>query len=86
MASIRLPQEMEARLALLAAQTKRSKSFYVKEALEQYFENAARPAMTRAQRAARWLEENKEAIDAHNAWIDKHGVILPPLWEQHGAV
>jgi antitoxin CcdA len=30
----------------------------------------------RAEKARRWLEENREAIEAQNAWIEKHGVPL----------
>lgn len=38
MMTIRLPEELEARLAALAAKTHRSKSFYMKEALKEYLE------------------------------------------------
>lgn len=38
MVSIRLPEEIEHRLNQLAEVTQRSKSFYIKEALEQYLE------------------------------------------------
>lgn len=30
----------------------------------------------REARAARWLEENREAIEASNAWVEKHGLPL----------
>jgi antitoxin CcdA len=30
----------------------------------------------RAEKARRWQEENREAIEAQNAWIEKHGVPL----------
>ena len=39
MLTIRLPEEMEARLSVLADTTKRSKSFYVREALERSLED-----------------------------------------------
>jgi RHH-type rel operon transcriptional repressor/antitoxin RelB len=39
MLSIRLNAEMDSRLSALAAITKRSKSFYVKEALEMHMDN-----------------------------------------------
>jgi RHH-type rel operon transcriptional repressor/antitoxin RelB len=39
MFSIRLPKETEDRLSALSARTHRSKSSYVKEALEQYLED-----------------------------------------------
>lgn len=41
MTSIRLPDEMETRLDKLCALTKRSKSFYIKEALAQYLEDVS---------------------------------------------
>lgn len=37
--AIRLPEELETRLNNLAKKTHRSKSFYVREALEQYLED-----------------------------------------------
>lgn len=30
----------------------------------------------RAEKARRWQEENREAIESHNAWVEKHGVPL----------
>jgi len=27
-------------------------------------------------RSERWLEENKPALDAYNAWVEKHGLPL----------
>ena len=38
MVAIRLPQEMEDRLANLAEKTGRSKSFYIRQALEEHLE------------------------------------------------
>ena len=38
MISIRLPQEMEDRLATLAEKTGRSKSFFIRQALEEHLE------------------------------------------------
>jgi len=38
MLSVKLPEELESRLNNLAAKTKRSKSFYMREALERYLE------------------------------------------------
>ena len=35
----------------------------------------APPADTPEARAARWAEENAEAIEEHNAWIAKHGLV-----------
>jgi RHH-type rel operon transcriptional repressor/antitoxin RelB len=37
--AIRLPEEMESKLSALAKRTKRSKSFYVREAVESYLED-----------------------------------------------
>lgn len=33
------------------------------------------PADTPEARAARWAEENAGAIEEHNAWIAKHGLV-----------
>ena len=30
----------------------------------------------KAEKERRWLEENREAIAAHNEWVEKHGVPL----------
>ena len=37
--AIRLPEELESKLSALAKRTKRSKSFYVREAVESYLED-----------------------------------------------
>jgi RHH-type rel operon transcriptional repressor/antitoxin RelB len=39
MLSLKLPEELENRLKDLAIKTKRSKSFYIREALQQYLED-----------------------------------------------
>jgi len=39
MISVRLPEDLEKRLAILAKMTKRTKSFYVREALERFLED-----------------------------------------------
>ncbi|HOD71608.1 MAG TPA: ribbon-helix-helix domain-containing protein [Deltaproteobacteria bacterium] len=39
MLSVRLPKELEDRLTALAETTKRSKTFYIREAIENYLEN-----------------------------------------------
>lgn len=41
MTSVRLPENVEIRLERLCGMTKRSKSFYIKEALERYMEDIA---------------------------------------------
>lgn len=28
------------------------------------------------QTPAEWMKENKEAIESHNAWVEKHGLAL----------
>lgn len=33
-----------------------------------------------AERKRRYIEENKESIAAHNAWVEKHGVLITPMW------
>lgn len=30
----------------------------------------------RAEKGRRWLEENRDAIEAHNRWVEQHGVPL----------
>lgn len=43
--------------------------------LSQTCEAALRDA-TKAEREAKWLEENRAAIEASNAWVEKHGLPL----------
>lgn len=42
-------------------------------------EEALGEAVRRAE-AERWLAESAPAIDAHNAWIGRHGLPLRPSW------
>jgi antitoxin CcdA len=28
----------------------------------------------------RWREENQSTIAAYNAWVEKHGLLITPLW------
>lgn len=42
-------------------------------------ESALAEAVRRAE-AERWLVENAPSIDAHNAWIERHGLPLRPPW------
>lgn len=37
---------------------------------------AALAAAIRAEKGRRWAEDNREAIAAHNDWVEKHGVPL----------
>lgn len=39
-------------------------------------------AALREERRRRYIEENREAIEEYNAWVDKHGVMITPLWMQ----
>jgi len=39
-------------------------------------------AAIRQARAKAWREENRQAIEAHNARIEKDGVLLTPDWAQ----
>lgn len=36
-------------------------------------------AALKKERERRWLEENREAIQAHNEWVEKNGLILADL-------
>lgn len=38
----------------------------------------------RKENRQRYLEENREAIAEYNAWVEKHGVLITPLWMQDG--
>jgi antitoxin CcdA len=37
-------------------------------------------AAVREEKGRRWLEENRDAIQAHNRRIEREGVLLPPAW------
>ena len=39
------------------------------------FETSLRAAV-RAARAAKWLEENRAALEGYNAWVDQNGLPL----------
>ncbi len=64
MASIRLPESLETRLNTLARLTKRSKSFYIIEAIEQYLEDMedGAIAMQRALRPNRKFYTSEEVL------------------------
>ena len=66
MTSIRLTDSMETKLARLCAATKRSKSFFIKEALERYLEDIADAAIAtdRITRPGRKLFSTKEILRA----------------------
>lgn len=42
--------------------------------------NEALKLAVKQEKERRWLEENKEAIAAQNAWIEKHGLPITPIW------
>ena len=65
MTSIRLPVEIEGRLASLCQLTQRSKSFYIKEAIEYYLEDLedAYVALERIADPRRILLTTKEVIE-----------------------
>ena len=61
MLAIRLPEEIEQRLADLAAKTGRSKSFYAREAILEHLEDAYLGAERLKTPAKRWTQEELEA-------------------------
>ena len=70
MLSIRLPEEMEARIKRLAESTQRSKSFFVKEALANYLDDMEDyyDVLKRQNDPTRnliSLEELENALDVH---------------------
>jgi RHH-type rel operon transcriptional repressor/antitoxin RelB len=70
MLSIRLPEEMEARIKRLADSTQRSKSFFVKEALTNYLDDMEDyyDVLKRQDDPTRnliSLEELENALDVH---------------------
>lgn len=62
MMTIRLPEEMEKRLSQLAKQTHRSKSYYVKRAIQEFLETQEDYLMTVA--AMEQLEKGEEKTRA----------------------
>ncbi|MFO0389193.1 MAG: ribbon-helix-helix protein, CopG family [Alphaproteobacteria bacterium] len=64
MTSVRLPENIDTRLDQLCALTKRSKSFYIKEALTHYLEDIADGyiALDRISRPNRKLLTTKELL------------------------
>lgn len=37
-------------------------------------------AALRAEYKRRYMEENKAGIEAYNAFVEKHGVLITPIW------
>lgn len=44
--------------------------------VDEVLDRGLRDAVGKERRAREWYEENKAAIDSHNAWVEKHGLIL----------
>ncbi|KAF0234453.1 MAG: hypothetical protein FD177_834 [Desulfovibrionaceae bacterium] len=63
MLTVRLPKEMEQRLEILARETKRPKSFYVRAALERCLEDLEDAYLAEAE-YERFLASGEEAIPA----------------------
>ena len=38
----------------------------------------------RAEQKRRYMDENREAIAEYNAFIEKHGVLITPIWRRKG--
>ena len=60
MLAVRLPKELENQLDFLASKTHRSKSYYVKKALEEFFKNKAEYEFA-AEAYREFLESGKKA-------------------------
>jgi predicted transcriptional regulator len=77
MLGIRLDEQLEKRLAVLAEKTQRSKSFVAKEALIRYIEEEERKQRENELTVARWEEyqETGEVVsnDAMVDWLDSWG-------------
>jgi antitoxin CcdA len=41
---------------------------------------AALHAAVRAEQKRRYMDENREAIAEYNAFVEKHGVLITPMW------
>lgn len=72
MLTIRLPEDMEARLNVLAKTTKRPKSFYVREALERSIEDIEDAYLADAA-YERFLASGEKAIPLKKV-MEKYGV------------
>ena len=77
MLGVRLDEDLENRLAALAAKTQRSKSFLAKEALTRYIEVEERKQRENELTMARWEEyqETGETVsnDAMMEWLESWG-------------
>jgi post-segregation antitoxin (ccd killing protein) len=56
-----------------------NKARFLKLKVSQTAETSSMQAIKEA-RGGEWLEANKAAISAHNAWIEKQGTLLKPSW------
>jgi predicted transcriptional regulator len=77
MLGVRLEPELEQRLAVLAAKTKRTKSYLAKEALRIYIDQLENQERRRQETLERWeaYEQTGEAItnDEMMEWLDSWG-------------
>lgn len=64
-------------VSLPAAEVAEAKSYGLN--LSQITRDALLKALN-DERKRRYMEENKEAIAEHNAWVEKHGVLITPMW------
>ena len=77
MLGVRLDDQLESRLAALAAKTHRSKSYLAKEALKRYLEEEERKQRENELSMARWKEyqETGETVsnDEMTEWLESWG-------------
>lgn len=64
-------------VSLPAEQVAEAKSYGIN--LSQITRDALLNALN-AERKRRYIEENKEAIAEYNAFVEKHGVLITPMW------
>jgi len=77
MLGVRLDQELEQRLALLAEKTSRSKSYHAKEAIRHYLQQQEKIAQRNEETLARWetykITGNAVENEAVMEWLDSWG-------------
>ncbi|MDA3823501.1 MAG: TraY domain-containing protein [Bacteroidales bacterium] len=72
MIAVRVPQEMEDRLARLAKLTGRTKTFYVREALEEHIDELEEIYL--AERVLEEVRSGKEEAISLDSLIEKYGL------------
>lgn len=89
MITLRLPEEMDKRLSQLAKQTNRSKSYYIKRAIQEFLENQedylmAVAAMEQLEKGEEKTRAFKEVLKKYNPKEDGNELHLstgkPRLW------